>query len=47
MLADLDLQDDPLALDVPELNEGLLGDINSMLERLKSINQKKKKEAKQ
>ena len=42
MPAELDLKDDPLTFDVPELNEGLLGDINSMPGRVKSINQKKR-----
>ena len=41
--AELDLKDDPLAFDVPELNEGLLGDVNSMLKCVKSISKKEAK----
>ena len=40
---DVDLQGNPLAIDVPELNEGLLGDINGMLERVKLISKKEAK----
>ena len=39
----MDLQGDTLAIDVPELNEGLLGDINSMLEHVKLISKKEAK----
>ena len=39
----MDLQGDPLAFDVLELNEGLLGKINSMLGRVKSISKKRKR----
>ena len=39
----MDLQGNPLAIDVPELNEGLLGDVNSMLKCVKSISKKEAK----